>query len=316
MPIDLESLRIFVKVAELGSFTRAAEQLGIPKARVSTRVQHFEHELGARLLQRSTRVVRLTSDGEQLMARARNLLSEFEELSTLFQSARSLRGRVRIDMPVSIARDLVFPRLPELLGPHPELHVVVSTTDRLVEVLREGFDCVLRVGEVRDSELVRRRLGTYRMMNCVSPSYARRYGLPQRLEDLDRHYVVHYSANLGGESPTFEYPEAGRYRQWPMRSLVTVNGVDAYLAACLAGLGIIQSPRSALLALVMAGDLVEVLPNHQSAPMPVTLLHAHGKQPPRRVRVVITWLTELLTPHFQLLGSLVMILASADRFLR
>ncbi|KYF74566.1 LysR family transcriptional regulator [Sorangium cellulosum] len=304
MSIDLESLKIFVKVAELGSFTRAGEHLGMPKARVSLRLKALEAELGTRLLQRSTRVVRLTPDGEELLPRARRLALEADDLGAMFQAARALRGRVRIDLPVNFARDVIIPRLPELLARHPALEVLLSTTDRRVEPLREGFDCVLRIGAPGDPGLVGRRLGALRMINCASPSYLREHGTPRRLEDLDRHLVVHYSLTLGADAPSFEHPHEGGYRERPMRSVVTVNNADAYRAACLAGLGIIQAPRAGVLASITAGALVEVLPALTCAPMPVSLLHTHGRSVPRRVRAVMSWLAEVLSPHLDAIDAI------------
>ena len=295
--MDLEALRMFVKVAELSSFTRAAEHLGVPKSRVSLRVQALEAEVGCPLLQRTTRAVRPTPDGDQFLARAQRLLLDADDLGALFQAPRALRGRVRVDLPINFARELVIPRLPELLALHPQLELLLSTTDRRVDVVREGFDCVLRVGALADSGLVSRRLGALAMMNCVSPSYVSKYGMPRELDDLDRHVVVHYSLSLGADAPGFEYHDGERYREKPVRSLVTVNNSDAYTAACVAGLGIIQSPCLGMRARVAAGTLVEVLPRFTCAPMPVTLVHGHGRSVPKRVRAVMEWLAGLMEAH-------------------
>jgi DNA-binding transcriptional LysR family regulator len=295
--MDLGAVRMFVKVAELASFTRAAEQLGLSKARVSTGVRQLEAELGSRLLQRSTRAVRLTLDGEELFVRARQLVRDADELATLFQAPSTLRGRVRVDMPQSLARSLFIPKLPELLATHPQLELLLSTTDRRVDVIREGFDCVLRVGKLSESGLVARKLGEMTMTNCASPSYLKRYGVPRSLEDLDRHVLVHYSLRMGGDAPGFEHRVGNGYRDRPMRSLITVNSTDSYNAACIAGLGIIQAPRSGALASISAGELVEILPQHTCEPLPVSLVHAHGRQVPRQVRAVMSWIAQLLRPH-------------------
>lgn len=292
--MDLDSVRIFLRVAELASFTRAAEQLRMPKSRVSLRLRALEEEIGSRLLQRTTRTVRLTSDGEQFLARARRLVNDADELEAMFQAPSNLRGAVRVDLPVALARDLVLPRLPELLALHPGLELLVSTTDRRVEVVREGFDCVLRVGSLPDSGLVARRLGVLPMANYASPAYLQRHGVPRTLDDLDRHFIVHYSQALGAEEPTFEYRDGSSVRERPVRALVTVNSTDAYEAACVAGLGIIQAPTRGRQRAVGAGLLIEVLPDHTCAPLPVTLIHAHGRNVPRRVRAVMTWLAALL----------------------
>lgn len=292
--MEIDALRMFVKVAELASFTRAAEHLGLSKARVSTAVQALEGEVGSRLLQRSTRAVRLTTDGELFLARARQLVLGADELAAMFHAPSTLRGRVRVDMPQSLARNLFIPKLPELLAGHPHLEVQLSTTDRRVDVIREGFDCVLRIGKLDASGLTARRLGEMPMINCASPGYLRKYGTPRSLEDLDQHLVVHYSLRFGADSPGFEYHDGSAYRERPMRSVITVNSSDSYNAACVSGLGIVQAPRMGMLAGIAAGDLVEILPQHRCEPMPVSLVHPHGRNVPRHVRVVMNWIAEIL----------------------
>jgi DNA-binding transcriptional LysR family regulator len=296
--MDLEIVRTFLRVAELASFTRAAEQLGLPKSRVSSRVSALENELGSRLLQRTTRAVRLTPDGEQFVARARALVDEADALAAMFKSTSDLRGRVRVDLPIAFARNLIIPRLPELMAQHPHLELVVSTTDRRVDPVREGFDCVLRIGVLADSGLTSRRLGALPMVNCASPAYLRRFGVPRALGDLARHQVVHYSSNLGGDEASFEYHDGSRWVDLPMGSAVTVNNTDAYLAACLAGLGIIQSPRNGTESSLASGALVEVLPEFTGRPLPVSLVHTHGRSVPKRVRAVMTFLAGAMEGAF------------------
>lgn len=295
--MDLEDVRTFIKVAELASFSRAAEQLGSSKSRVSLRVSALEGVLGCRLLSRSTRAVRLTSDGELFLTRARRLVLEADELAALFQAPSTTRGRLRVDLPLRTAHDVVIPRLGEFLAAHPLLEVLVSSTDRRVDIVRDGFDCVLRVGPLVDSELAVRRLGVMSMVNLVSPTYLAKYGTPRTSTDLSRHYVVHYSPTLGTGAPSFEYEDGGRYRLHSMRSLVTVNNTIAYTAACLAGLGIIQAPRYGAKRELADGTLVEVLPNLVSEPMPVSILHSHARAVPKRVRAFMSWLEQLLAPQ-------------------
>ena len=287
--MDLEAVRVFLRVAELSSFTKAAEQLGLSKSRASLRVRALEEELGSHLFQRTTRAVRLTPDGEQLLARARRLVTEADDISAMFQAPSTLRGRVRVELPINIARDYLIPRLPDFIAAHPHLDVVLSTSDRRVNVVREGFDCVLRIGALGDSGLMARRLGALPMANYVSESYAQKHGSPKTLADLDEHFVVHYSQSLVGE-PVFEWDERKKTRTRPMRSLVTVNNADAYEAACRAGLGIVQAPKWR-----RRDQLVEILADYVCGAMPVTLLHAHGKNVPKRVRAVMTWLEHVVT---------------------
>lgn len=297
MSLNLDALGAFLKVAELGSFTKASAQLSLSTPRVSVLVKDLESDLGTRLLQRTTRAVTLTAEGEQLRARAASLMRDAEAITTLFQAPSGLRGRLRVDLPVNLARDRIIPRLPEFFAAHPNLELQLSTTDRRVDVLREGFDCVLRVGRLESSTLVVKRLGELPMVNVVSAAYAARHGVPRGLDDLEHHHVVHYASRLDGERPGFEWVEAGRVREVPMRALVTVNSVDAYHAACVAGLGLIQAPRLALVTALANGAMLEVLPQHRPPALPVAIVHGFGRAVPQRVRVFIAWLSTVLAPH-------------------
>ena len=296
--MDLDSLRIFAKVAELASFSRAAEQLALPKARVSTAVQQLEARVGTQLLHRTTRVVRLTEDGRQFLERCRQLLADAEQLQAMFvHSPAALRGRLRIDLPTVLAREHIVPRLPEFLAAHPLLELGLSTTDRLVDVVHEGFDCVLRVGALGDSDLVAQRLGQLRMINCASPAYLHAHGTPHSLDDLDRHRLVHYAGSLSTTGAGWEYHDGQRYRTRPMRCTVAVNGTDAFQSACVAGLGLIQVPANGVRARLQRGELVEVLPQHTAAPLPVSLLYPQRRHLPRRVQLFMAWLTQVLQPY-------------------
>lgn len=296
-----DELRIFSKVAELASFSRAADQLGLTRARVSVAVQQLEERLGTRLLQRTTRSVRLTEDGARFLDRCKDYLAEGEQLATMFRSnIGGLTGRLRIDLPATVARDLVIPRLPEFLGQHPALEIGISTTDRRVDLVNEGFDCVLRVGVLGDSELVARPLGFMRMANAASPAYLQAHGTPQTLADLAQHRIVHFAQTLSPNDAGWEYFDAaqGRYRMQPMRSIVTVNGTDAYNAAAVAGLGLIQAPIGGLLPCFAAGSLVQVMPAFTARAMPVSLVYVNRRHLAPRVLAVMNWLTEILAPYF------------------
>ena len=295
----LDRMQIFARVAELASFTQAAQVLGIPKASASLAVQQLEAQLGTRLLHRTTRRVQLTQDGQAYLERCKDLLADVDELQTMFHQPEgsALRGRVRIDMSTGVARQLVLPRLPEFLQRHPLLEVELSSTDRRVDVVREGFDCVIRVGPVAEPGLVARPLGHVRVATCASPAYLARMGTPHSLEDLARHELVHYVSTLGSRSQGFETLEGGEPRYHPMAGRVTVNSAEAYLGACAAGLGLVQAPLLGVQELIDRGLLVEVMPSHPAPPMAVTLLYAHRRHLPQRVRVVMDWLAQVVQEH-------------------
>lgn len=298
---QLDSMQIFVRVAELSSFTAAAESLGLPKATVSLAVQQLENLLGTRLLHRTTRSVQMTQDGRAVFERSKDLLADFAELQHLFRKAPSaVSGRLRVDMPIAIARDLVIPNLSDFLRQHPALELELSSTDRRVDLVREGFDCVLRVGALLDSSLIARPLGQYRMINCASPAYIAEQGLPVSLADLSHHRLVHYLTHFGGREPGFEYVDPdtpGSMRHMPMGGVLTVNNSEAYTAACLAGLGIIQSPEPGMRSYLANGQLVELLPAYRPAPMPVSLVYANRRHLPQRVQVFMSWISSLLQPR-------------------
>lgn len=292
-----ESLQVFVRVAELGSFTRAADSLGTSKASVSAAVSQLEAALGTRLLQRTTRKVQMTPDGQSFYERSKQVLADIEDLQTMFQGDADISGRLRVDMPLGVARHIVLPRLPSFLEAHPQLKVELSSTDRRVDVVAEGFDCIVRVGRLDDSTLVARPLGRFRMLNCASPAYLKRYGIPQSPDDLANHRLVDYAPSLGARAALFEYMEGDVVRMVEMPAAVAVNNSDAYREACLAGLGIIQAPESGLGELVAQGRLVEVLPEYRAAPMPVTLLYPNRRQLAKRARLFMLWLGEVMQPY-------------------
>lgn len=293
-------MKTFVRVAELASFTRAAESLGMPKASASTAVQQLESNRGTRLLHRTTRKVRLTQDGQAFYQRCRDVLSEVDELQSMFQRGdQQLRGSLRVDMSAGVALNFVIERLPEFLAAHPLIELELSTTDRLVDVVREGFDCVLRTATLADSSLIARPLGAFRVINCASPAYLERFGTPRSLEDLGRHRMIHYVSALGARSSGWEYPDGHVYRSVPMEGALTVNSTSAYTAACVAGLGLIQAPAVGLQPLSDRGLLVEVLRHYPAAPMPVSLLYANRRNLPRRVQAFMGWVAGVLAPYVE-----------------
>lgn len=294
-----EQLRAFIRVAELGSFTAAASNLGLPKANVSVAVSALEAELGVQLLHRTTRRVSLTADGQLALERARDLLGGLDEWSQMFQKDANVRGRLRVDMPVAIARDVVVPNLPAFLQRHPQLTLELSSTDRFVDVVAEGFDCVLRIGTRGDSSLIARRVGYYRTINCVSRAYIAAYGKPKSLADLSRHRLVHYASDFGGPPSGFDYVDAktGAEVTIPMSGVLTVNSSAAYAAAAAAGLGIVQMPEVGITDRLRSGEFVEVLQEWRPAPLPVTLLYPHRRHLSTRVRVFMDWLSALMQPR-------------------
>ncbi len=297
---QLDRYRAFTCVAECQSFTRAADRLGWSKAVVSSSVRALEESLATRLFHRTTRSVGLTQDGHALYERCVAMLTDFDELSASFQHQQKLSGRLRIDLPTGVARNLVVPRLPEFLQLHPDLRLELSCTDRIVDVVSEGFDLVLRVGNMRDSSLIAKPLGQFGVLNLASPDYLAHHGTPTSLSDLSRHQLIHYAigSNLSNADDGFEYFDGSDYQSLRMLGLITVNNSDAYEAACVAGFGIAQIPIVGAHGLINGGKLVEVLPALRAKPMPVQLVYASRRHLSMRVRAMMDWLAQVLAPYF------------------
>ncbi|MBO1111676.1 LysR family transcriptional regulator [Bordetella petrii] len=294
-----EQYRVFAQVAEMGSFIKAANALGLPRASVSAAVQQLEAQVGARLLHRTTRQVRVTADGMQLLERIRSLLAEVEDIDQLFQSGqRQVSGRLNVDAPSRIARRLIAPMLPGLLRRHPRLQVSLGSTDRTIDLIREGVDCVVRVGALRDSSLVARPLGHVALVNCASPAYLREFGEPRQPGDLrSGHWAVGYAPSAPGREAAWEYAVRGGVQSVPLPSRVVVDNVENYIACSLAGLGLIQIPRFDVQHLLAAGALVEVMPDCRAPAMPVTLLYPHRRQRARRLTVFLEWFEAQMRAH-------------------
>ncbi len=291
--IDL--FRIFTRVVECASFTRAADALGLPRSSVSTAVQDLETRVGVRLLHRTTRHVSPTQDGTAFYERCLRLLSDVADTENLFRGAPTRpHGKLRVDVPSRIGRLIIAPALPGFFATYPEIEVEIGMTDRAINLVEDGVDCAIRVGPLAVSGPIMRKIGDLTLINVASPSYLQTYGIPHSLADLDSHLAVNYASPSSGRVEAWEWIEDGELHTRPMQSRVTVNNAEAYIACCLAGLGLIQIPAYDIRGHLNSGDLVEVMPAYRAAPMPLTLLYPHRQHLSHRLQVFVHWITDLL----------------------
>lgn len=295
----LDQYRIFVQVAEMGSFIKAAHALEVPRASVSAAVQQLESAMGTRLLHRTTRQVRLTADGVQLLERVRLFLCDAEDIEQLFHaSQRRISGRLNVDVPSRIARRLIAPALPGFLRRYPGLQLALGSTDRAIDLVHEGVDCAVRIGALHDSSLVARPLGHIALINCASPGYLREHGVPAGPDDLlQGHLSVGYASPSTGRELPWDYVVSGQERLVAVPSRVIVNNAESYIACCVAGMGLIQIPRFDVQHLLDRGELVEVMPGFRAAPMQVSLVYPNRRQRSRRLNAFIEWFEALVRPH-------------------
>jgi DNA-binding transcriptional LysR family regulator len=291
----IDRFRIFARVVECASFTRAADRLGLPRSSVSAAVRELEGRLGARLLHRTTRKVAPTPEGTALYERCLRLIADVEETESLFRgTAVRPSGRLRVDVPGRIGRLIIAPALPQFLDRYPEIDLDLGVTDRAVNLVEDSADCVLRVGVLADSGLIARPIGTLALINVASPAYLDRYGLPVTPADLVNHLAVNYASPSSGRIEEWEWSENGQIRRLRMRGRVSVNSAEAYIECCLAGLGLIQVPAYDVKSHVASGALISVLPGYEALPMPMTLLYSHRQHLSRRLQVFADWLDRVL----------------------
>ncbi|WP_207459711.1 LysR family transcriptional regulator [Azospirillum sp. SYSU D00513] len=290
----LHAMRVFVRVVEANSFSKAAETLGLPRASVTTTIQNLEESLGVRLLQRTTRRLNLTLDGAAYLEGATRILSEVDEIeSTLTSARKNPRGRIRVDMPGSIGRLVIIPSIHEFHAQYPDIEVMIGLTDRTIDLIQEGVDCVLRIGSLQDSSLVARRIGALQPLTCASPAYIAQYGEPKSLEELEHHLAVNYFGSRTGRTMDLCFERGDETREIAMRGVVAVNDADAYLNCGLEGLGIIQPPRFMALPHLRSGALREILTDWRPPRMQVSAVYPHSRHLSPKVRVFVDWAAEL-----------------------
>jgi DNA-binding transcriptional LysR family regulator len=289
----LGPLNAFVQTAELRSFTAAGRQLGISSSAVGKAIARLEERLGVRLFHRSTRTITLTPEGAQFLERCRRIFSELEAAELeLAHSQEAPRGKLRISMP--LAGMLMMPAVTAFMRAYPEIQLELDFTDRLVDVIEEGFDAVIRAGEIRDSRLMTRMLGTFHLLLVGSPGYFAERGTPRKPEDLARHAcLLHRFATTG----TFERWPLRRGRKDVMTALpaaAVVNTIEPLITLAERGLGIACLPDFAIRRQLEEGTLVRVLDRHVQHSGAFRLLWPSSRYLSPKLRVFVDFMAKNL----------------------
>lgn len=287
-----QEMQVFIRIAERGSFTRAADDLQIPRATVTNLMKRMEERLGARLLERTTRTVRLTHDGEAFYRRCVRLVADMEEAEGSFRNVAP-KGLLRVNVQGTLAKHFVVPALPDFVAQYPGIELHIGEDDRLVDLVREGIDCVLRAGALQDSSMVGRRVASMAQVTVASPSYLAQFGEPVTLQALEAHRAVNYISSGSGRALPMEFTVDGEVIEMHLPSIVSVTGADLYTGAAVAGLGMVQVPRYRVAGELSAGTLSVVLGDFPPPPMPVSVLYPHNRQLSSRVRVFAQWLRDI-----------------------
>jgi DNA-binding transcriptional LysR family regulator len=286
-----DAMRAFTRIVERRSFTQAAEDLGLPRSSVTDAVKALEARLGVRLLQRTTRQVSPTLDGEAYYQRCVSLIADMEEAEGAFAGAKP-SGLIRIDVHGTQARHFLLPALPGFLQRYPGIRLHISEAHQPLDMIREGFDCILRTGDLGDSSLIQRRLATLERGTFASPGYLGQFGAPHSPDGLDGHQMVGLMSPHANEIIPLVFRSADKVRELLLPAVVTVTGSETNVASACLGLGLIQVPRYRVEAELASGALVEVLPDFPPTPLPVHILYSGARQLSPRLRVFIDWAAE------------------------
>lgn len=289
----LEQITVFIQVVEQGSFTGAADALQIHRPAVSKSVQQLEDHLGVKLLHRTTRKLSITAEGEAFYQRSKHLLAEVNELVANFSPTLPPRGRLRISVPLALVHSLLIPHLSQFHALYPDIELVISSSDKKSDLIAEGFDCVVRFGELPDSRLISKRLGEVCMVTCAAPAYLQQHGYPHTLDDLEQHVAIHFFSAHSREVLDWTFLVEGKAVSCRPASTLLVDNSDVLLSCALAGMGIIQAPWPALAPHIAAGRLQGVLTDTPPIAKPVSLLYPVKPHLPARVRVFIDWFHEI-----------------------
>ena len=292
---QLAALRAFIRIVETGSFTQAAATLGMPKPTVSKLVQQLEAHLRTKLLSRTTRRLAVTSDGAAYYERALQVLSDLEELdSSLTASQARPKGRLRIDVSSSIAQSIIVPALGGFFVRYPDIQLDIGVSDRAADLVADNVDCVIRAGVIGDLSLIARRIAEMHMTTCATPAYLQEHGMPKHPSDLEHgHLIVGYLKRRLGEPHPLRFMREAETLEVVGRYRTAVDESQTYLAAALAGYGIIQAPLFMVRHHLQTGAMRPVLPDWRVPSLPLHVVYPPNRHLSTRLRVFVDWTAQL-----------------------
>lgn len=294
----LQAMEVFVQVVDAGGFSRAADNLKLPKATVSTLIQGLEQALSIKLLHRTTRQVTVTADGAAYYERCIRILADVRDAEeSLSHSRLNPSGRLRVEAPTGLANEILLPALPDFFERYPSIQLELGSSDRTVDLIEEGVDCAVRGGELGDSTLIARRVGMINFVTCAAPSYIEKYGQPQHPNDLPQHRCVNYFSASSGKVIDWNFVRGNERYDMPLPGVIAVNDGNAYVRAGLTGLGIVQMPDYLLEKHMRDGLMVEVLPDWGTDPLPMHVVYPQNRHLSAKMRVFVEWVAEVFDDH-------------------
>jgi LysR family transcriptional regulator for bpeEF and oprC len=293
----LHGIMVFLRVAEAGTLSGAARSLGVSTAAVSAALARLERKLAVRLLERTTRRLRLTPEGAEFYSRCKQIAGELEEAElAVGRAGRVPSGRLRVGVPSALARMWIVPRLPEFVRAYPSVSLEIVCTDFVPYTIEDGLDVAVQLNELRSSSLAVRRLASFRYVTCASPSYLAQRGVPRSPDELAAHTCLVYRRPRNGRVREWRFANGSTVRELAVSGPVTFNSGDALVAAAAAGMGIVQVAEFYARPLLERGELVQVLADYGTGDHDISVVYAHPQRRVPKVRVFLEFLGSLFDP--------------------
>lgn len=300
----LQAMEVFMKVVDAGGFTRAAEQLHMPKATVSTLVQSLENRLSVKLLNRTTRQVNVTADGAAYYEHCRRILADIRDTEdSLSRTHASPSGRLRVEVPSGLGQRVIIPALPDFYRRYPDIAMEMGCGDRPVHLIEEGVDCAVRGGALADSTLIARRIGILHFITCATPAYLARHGRPAHPDQLAQHECINYITSTTKQLLAWDFERDGESLRITPPGRFAVNSSEALMMAGLAGLGILQLPSFLVDDYLRSGELERVLGDWDTDPVPLHVVYPQNRHLSATVRAFVEWVAELFAGDARLNGA-------------
>jgi LysR family transcriptional regulator, regulator for bpeEF and oprC len=294
----LQAMEVFIRVVEAGSLTRAAGSLQLPKATATTLIQQLEAELGVRLLNRTTRKVSVTADGAAYYPRCLAILAQVRETEeSLGHRHASPSGRLRIEVPTLIARLVIVPALPSFFARYPDIQLELGCSERRADLIEEGIDCAVWIGELEDSTLIARRIGLLYFGTCAAPSYLAAHGQPRHPDELTGHRCINHFSPRTGKIFEWVFAKNGKRIPTLLRGYIALDDENSYVAAAEAGLGVAQIPAFVLKEAMERGSLELLLGDWFAEPAPLNVVYPQNRHLSVKIRVFVDWVAELFSEH-------------------
>jgi LysR family transcriptional regulator for bpeEF and oprC len=290
----LQAMLVFTRVVESGSFSKAAETLDLSRPSVTVIIQNLESYLKIRLLQRSTRRLNLTPDGQLFYERCGRVLADVGEMEdSLTQRAQGPVGRLRVETPASLGKIIIIPAIENFRIRYPGIELSVGFGEKSTDLIHDGVDCVLRLGALIDSNLVAKKVGSLRLITVAAPAYLQQFGMPSTLNILRKHTGVRYLQSGALRNPDLTFRVDGQTIDVNLRSSISINDAEGYLACGLSGLGLIQSPHFMAMPYLKTGKLIEIFPQWEPMPTPISAVYVKTPHPSHTVRAFVDWVSEV-----------------------